>query len=453
MPDMDRSTLLRWLLPADMERNASFSEEILRLSRTGLRLLGSMELAIALVLLPVSNRGLTAQFWTVLIVSCATIAVSRLQVPGKHVRSIALASGFLFAAALIETALWATRSATTRSAATDDHLLYGDLSLLLFAVISAVQLIPLQTCALGSAIGVLYAATAAAAGNWDGSLQLFILFLTCFATGVSGLLYERRKEAYEEHQRMLGFRETLTAAQSRAQLAETAIAVGRLAAALTHEINTPLGALKSAADTMVILAERQRSAPPEEHDRLLRAQDDLRRSINNSAERLTVVVERLKRLIALDRSEKRVVNINDLVSDAALLVEDLAGERITTNWRLGDVPPVVCSADQVTTALGNLFRNAVSAIDGRGAVDVTTGCQDGSVEICIHDSGRGMDPGEAATIFEPGFKVQDGRVLGGNWSLFTTRQIVHEHGGEIWIETVPGQGTTVHVTLPAAQNV
>jgi signal transduction histidine kinase len=440
------STFLAWLLPAEMERNPEFREELLRLSRTGLRLLGAMELALALVLLPASGRGFTIQFWAVLAIGAATVAIAQVRGLGAFVRGIALASGGFTAAALMETALWATHNPV------GDHLLYGDLSLALFAVISAVQLIPLQTCVLGSAIGFLYAVTAALAGEWDPSLQVFILFLTCFATGVSGLLYARRKEAFEQHQRMIEFRETLTAAQSRAQLAETAIAVGRLAAALTHEINTPLGALKSAVETMVLLAQKQAAAKPEEQDRLRAAQTDLQRSINNSVERLSAVVERLKRMIALDRSAKKTVNINDLVSDAGLLVRDLADGRIETTWRLGEVPPVVCSTDQMTTALGNLFRNAVSAIDGAGSIEVSTAFAQNSVEILIHDSGRGMEPEEADTIFEPGFKVQGGRVLGGNWSLFTTRQIVHEHGGEIWLETAPGAGTTVHVSLPVVRS-
>jgi signal transduction histidine kinase len=446
MPELNRSALFRWLLPAEMERNPAFRDELLRLSRSGLRLLGAMELALALFLLPVSGRGLTLQFWAVLVSGGATMAIAQARGLGAYVRGIAFMSGWLTAAALIEAALWATRGKLP-----DDHLLYGDLSLVIFAVICAVQLIPLQTCALGSAIGFLYAVTAPMAGAWDGSLQVFILFLTCFATGVSGLLYARRAEAFEDHQRMIEFRETLTAAQSRAQLAETAIAVGRLAAALTHEINTPLGALKSAVDTMILLGQKQAAAKPEEQQRFRAAQDDLRRSINDSVERLSAVVERLKRMIALDRSEKQTVNINDLVHDAGLLVGDLAEERIRTKWRFGEAPPVVCSTDQMTTALGNLFRNAVSAIEGEGSIEVSTSCGQGSVEIRIHDTGRGMRADEAATIFEPGFKVENGRVLGGNWSLFTTRQIIHEHGGEIWIETAPGEGTTVHVRLPASQ--
>jgi signal transduction histidine kinase len=133
-------------------------------------------------------------------------------------------------------------------------------------------------------------------------------------------------------------------------------------------------------------------------------------------------------------------------------VNGLAGGRITTEWKLCEAPPVICSTDQMTTALGNLFRNAVSAIDAEGSIEVSTSCEQGSVEIRIHDTGRGMQADEAATIFEPGFKVENGRVLGGNWSLFTTRQIVHEHGGEIWLETAPGEGTTVHVRLPALRD-
>jgi signal transduction histidine kinase len=446
MSDFDRSALLRWLLPAEMERNPAFRDELLRLRRSGLRLLGAMELALALFLLPVSGRALAIQFGAVLALGAATIGIAQVRGLGAYVRGIAMTSGWLTASALIETALWARHGRPL-----NDPPLYGDLSLVIFAVICAVQLIPLQTCALGAAIGLLYAVTAPMAGAWDGSLQVFILFLTCFATGVSGLLYDRLKEAFDEHQRMIEFRETLTAAQSRAQLAETAIAVGRLAAALTHEINTPLGALKSAVDTMILLAQKQATAKPDEQQRFRAAQEDLRRSINDSADRLSAVVQRLKRLIALDRSEKQTVDINDLVYDAGLLVNDLTCGRITTEWKLGEAPPVVCSTDQMTMALGNLFRNAVSAIDGEGLIEVSTRSGQGSVEIRIHDTGRGMRVDEAETIFEPGFKVENGRVLGGNWSLFTTRQIVHEHGGEIWIETAPGEGTTVYVRLPASR--
>ena len=443
---MDRAAVGRWLLPADTERNPEFQEELFRLSHTGLRLLGAMEMALALFLLPLSGRGFSLQFWAVLGIGTATIALAQLRAAARHARAAAVCSGWLAAAALIEIALFATPGTVV-----DDHLLYGDLSVVVFSVATAVQLIPLQACVFGSAIGFLYGITAPMAGAWDGSLQVFTIFLTCFATAVSGLLYARRREAFEEHQRMIEFREILSAAQSRAQAAETAIAVGRLAAALTHEINTPLGALKSAVDTMNVLAGRQSNAAPEDRERLLRAQADLRRSMIDSADRLATVVARLKRLITLDRAEKQAANINDLISDAGLVAGADESGRIETILHLNPAPPVMCSTDQMTTAIANLLTNAASAIEGEGAIEISTTSNGNSVEISIRDTGRGMAPEEAATAFEPGFKVKQGRVLGGNWSLFTTRQIVQEHGGDIWIESQPGKGTTVHVRLPAVQ--
>ena len=68
--------------------------------------------------------------------------------------------------------------------------------------------------------------------------------------------------------------------------------------------------------------------------------------------------------------------------------------------------------------------------------------------MTIRDNGRGMSTAEAETAFDPSFKVAAGRVASGNWSLFNSRQIVYEHGGGIRMETAPGQGTAMHVTLP-----
>ena len=61
-----------------------------------------------------------------------------------------------------------------------------------------------------------------------------------------------------------------------------------------------------------------------------------------------------------------------------------------------------------------------------------------------------MNDDEVETIFDPGFRVTNGRMAAGNWSLFTSRQIIHEHGGDIGVESREGAGTTVRITLPCA---
>jgi two-component system NtrC family sensor kinase len=70
--------------------------------------------------------------------------------------------------------------------------------------------------------------------------------------------------------------------------------------------------------------------------------------------------------------------------------------------------------------------------------------------LTIEDNGRGIPPERLHHIFDPGFEVAEGRVSTGNWSLFTSRQYIKEHGGDIRIQSLVGKGTSVCLTLPAA---
>jgi len=56
------------------------------------------------------------------------------------------------------------------------------------------------------------------------------------------------------------------------------------------------------------------------------------------------------------------------------------------------------------------------------------------------------------TVFEPGFRVAGGRVTAGNWGFFSCRQIVREHGGDILIGSIEGQGSTLTVPLPKVKS-
>jgi signal transduction histidine kinase len=60
-----------------------------------------------------------------------------------------------------------------------------------------------------------------------------------------------------------------------------------------------------------------------------------------------------------------------------------------------------------------------------------------------------MSAEELDHIFDPGFRVNGSRVSTGNWSLFSARQVLYEHGGDIIIDSASGQGTTVRILLPA----
>jgi signal transduction histidine kinase len=225
--------------------------------------------------------------------------------------------------------------------------------------------------------------------------------------------------------------------------------MGRLAAALSHELNSPLGVLRSAVDTLLLLGARQATSPPEAQGALVVLQADLRRSISESAARLQQMVARLQRFTNLDKAEVLSADINAMIEDVIALLEPGVQERVTLELDLQPTGPLICRPQQLSAVLSSLLQNAVEAIsNGHGRVRITTREIDSQLELQIHDNGRGLRPEELANIFDPGFKIAGGRVGTGNWSLFSARQIVREHGGEISIESAQGQGTLVRVRLP-----
>jgi signal transduction histidine kinase len=100
----------------------------------------------------------------------------------------------------------------------------------------------------------------------------------------------------------------------------------------------------------------------------------------------------------------------------------------------------------------NLIHNAVEALGGCGQLSLCTERSGDRVEVLLQDNGRGMSAEELAQVFDPAFKIRGGRVSTGNWTLFSSRQIVREHGGEIEIYSLPGKGTTVRVFLPCSRD-
>jgi signal transduction histidine kinase len=258
----------------------------------------------------------------------------------------------------------------------------------------------------------------------------------------------QRRALYLTHRDALRITETLAGAQLRAQLSESAIAIGKLAAALTHEINTPLGTLKSSVDTLLVLAARQATLPSDKQQRVVETQAELRRSVQASAERIQNVVARLQRFIHLEEAELKISDLNELLRDVAVLFEEHIQGRVRLEFQLQPLPALTCRPQQLYAVFSSLLSNAINAVNGDGRIVISTRRHDSAVEVRIQDNGRGMSPDELENVFDPSFKVSGERVSSGNWSLFNTRQIVFEHGGDIQIESAPGKGTTVSVTLP-----
>ena len=113
-----------------------------------------------------------------------------------------------------------------------------------------------------------------------------------------------------------------------------------------------------------------------------------------------------------------------------------------------DVPPIMASASQLNQVWTNLIDNAIDAVDGAGAISVSTRRLGDRIDVCVADDGPGVPPEIQARVFEPFFTTKDvgeGAGLGLDVSL----RIVCGHGGELVLGSVPGR-TRFVVRIPIA---
>jgi signal transduction histidine kinase len=241
--------------------------------------------------------------------------------------------------------------------------------------------------------------------------------------------------------------------QRRTLIEENVTTLDRLAAVLSHELNSPLGALKSTIDTLTRVSEKKDSASPGEQPRMAALEADLRGTLDASINRMNQVISRIQRFTNLDRAEVQSVNLNELLNDVIALADTRSDEgNVAIEISSEALPPVICRPRHLNMVFSNLLNNALEACrrnSGRpGRIRISTSVRDPMIEIQLEDNGAGMSSEELAHVFEPGFQVHHGRVMTGNWSLFSSRQIVRQQGGDIRLSSEPKKGTTVVVSLP-----
>jgi signal transduction histidine kinase len=456
---MWQERLQRYLLPGDIEDDPGFRAEIERLSHIGLLVTGGVEIVVTAFMVTAQlllNPNPELHRWrlliavSVMLLGFTTLALARVQALRRFSRGIATVSALGTAGILT----WVLLRMTQFDPTADDFIA-GDITLIILVGVAAIPLRPTDTLLFGFVMESMYVVLALAAQEVfnigtgvDPFTVLYIFMLTCLASALTALLYHQRRSAWEWHRHSLQTLENLRHAETRNLLAQNAASVGRLAAALSHELNSPIGALISGVDTLLLLASRQATGQASEQQRMVVLQNDIRKSIRQSSDRLKEIIARMQRFTNLDKAEIQAANINDILSDVTALVQPRYKEKAEVKLELGEVPELVCRPQQLSAVFSNLIGNAFEATDGDGLVRISTSRRGDAVHVEIQDNGRGMDAAAVATIFDPDFKVTGGRVAAGNWSMFSSRQIVREHGGDIAIASKKGSGTCVTVSLP-----
>jgi|GEM_PF-5726989 PAS domain S-box-containing protein len=239
---------------------------------------------------------------------------------------------------------------------------------------------------------------------------------------------------------------------------EKMASLGKLVAAVAHEINSPSGALSSAIDVISRCATRiaasLEGAPSLESlraDRQLKtAQDLMHNTTQNAAaasERIAHLVKSLRNFARLDEAEYQVVDIREGLESALALLEPQLEERIEVVKDLAPLSPIYCAPAQLNQVFMHLLQNAQQAIEDAGRITLKTYQQEDSLYIRINDTGSGIPPDQLEQIFDVGFNSGQTRVKA-SFGLFIDSNIVKEHGGEIKIKSEIGKGTEVTVLLP-----
>ncbi len=445
---------LQWIVDVVRpEEEPELSEELDHRAVTGLRAIAGLSMAWALFTL------FTQQSWLpqipslsgfdypipILVIGLATLALSLW--PGlPRPRCVGLAVGFFIALEEIWSAIH-LRIDTVETA----YFIPRIVIMVMLVILAALPLKPLHTLALGGLITSSYAAIAYATGiggaESTAASFLIVIFTAFMASGLSAVTYHRLVAYYRIRRAAQESFDELKRVQAQLLVTKNASSQMRFAAALSHELNSPIAALSSALDTMTLAVEKERKQP-EGAERFRSVFDAAARSGIQSSHRLRALVERMKRLSNLDRAEEQSVDFNALVNDIVGLLKPELAHRTDLELDFSPMEPVRCRPQQVGAVLTNLVRNAAEATEERGKVLIRTYMADGEAVIEVRDTGKGISAEKTQRIFDPEFKVEGQRVSTTNWGLFMSRGIIAEHGGRLDIESVENQGTLATLSLP-----
>lgn len=249
----------------------------------------------------------------------------------------------------------------------------------------------------------------------------------------------KNSSLYEDlRSRMEELRRTQDTLVQSAKLA----AVGELAASVAHEINNPLMVILG--NSGLLLREAAPDSP--QHLRLS--------GIVTEANRAGKIVRDLLDFARRREPNRGPVSVPELLERALELLHAKLRRASVDVERVFDaaLPAILADRDQLTQVFLNLITNAVDAMDDGGTLVLETATRqddDGRtlITVGVSDTGPGIPPEHLARIFEPFYTTKpEGRGTG--LGLSVSLGIVRMHGGAIDVESKPGRGTTMRVTLP-----
>ncbi len=231
-------------------------------------------------------------------------------------------------------------------------------------------------------------------------------------------------------------------------------AVGELAAGVAHELNNPLGGILGYAqyDLERIISRGKGGLSPEEVEKLVKHLG----SIEQASQRCRSIVQSLLTFSRSSQGSFTEISVSDVLVEAIHITEHQLGMRgIKLEQRVDEaLPEVTGDQYQLRQVFANIILNARDAMPSGGTLTICAARAvdargNASVEIVFTDSGCGISAEDLGRVFEPFFTTHD-TGDGSGLGLAVSYGIVKDHGGQIEVESQPGEGSVFTVRLPHA---
>jgi two-component system sensor histidine kinase PilS (NtrC family) len=229
---------------------------------------------------------------------------------------------------------------------------------------------------------------------------------------------------------------SLSEIEERVRREERFSAVGHLAAAIAHEVRNPLASLSGAVQLL--------SVGPEEE----RLMEIVRREVGRIDEMITRFLQSTRRTafhaVPTDLEEM----VNEVVETFAQ--DQRYANLIQVHVMFQPLDPMPLDRERVRQILWNLLLNAAQAMPKGGGIRISGERVGVRVRLMVSDDGVGVDNKDINRLFDPFYST---RVGGTGLGLATVERCARDHGGEIWVRSQPGKGTTFAVWFPLKRKI
>jgi len=215
----------------------------------------------------------------------------------------------------------------------------------------------------------------------------------------------------------------------------------------SHELRTPLTSV--GMSIKLLLEKAMGKLDEKEQQLLLAAHEDLQR-LKNLVSNLLDLSKIEAGKMAMDLESISIYTVCQNAADALKTQTDAKGVKLTLDLHPG-LPNVKADANKIIWVLTNLISNALRYTDSGGNIRLSSEQFGPYVHVSVSDNGPGIPYEIQSKIFDKFVQIKSDKALGGSGlGLTICREIIRAHGGTIWVDSIPKEGSTFTFTLPVA---